>query len=136
MQPISNAWETACACVSLPPGGQGVHVKQTRVAVHSLRYVRSGMQRSGSSMGDSMSQSLSGVMPSWKRFLSPHWVKMSTQSDLRGQAKTCKVKFISQSMNQSVNQLICMKPEITAKGASIKSIIKESINKESQHIVF
>lgn len=33
-------------------------------------------------MGDSMSQSLSGVTPSWKRFLSPHWVKMSTQSDL------------------------------------------------------
>lgn len=77
-----HIWEAACDCAALPSAGQRMHVKHTCVAVYTLRYLRSGMQRSGSSMGDSISQSLSGVMPSWKRFLSPHWVKMSTQSDL------------------------------------------------------
>lgn len=48
----------------------------------SLRYLCRGMQRSGSSVGDSRSQMLSGVCPSWNLEWSPHWVRMSTQSDL------------------------------------------------------
>lgn len=58
---------------------------QTRgstISAHSLRYLCSGMQRSGSSVGDSRSQMRSGVCPSWKRFRSPHWLRISTQSDL------------------------------------------------------
>lgn len=50
---------------------------------YSPRYLWRGTQRSGSSRGDRSSQILSGVCPSWKRLLSPHWVRMSTQSDLR-----------------------------------------------------
>lgn len=94
--PYIYIWEAPCDCAALPSAGQGMYFKQTCVAVHSLRYLRSGMQRSGSSIGDSISQSLSGVMPSWNRFLSPHWVKMSTQSDLGTRHRSEINQLISQ----------------------------------------
>lgn len=47
-----------------------------------LRYVSKGMQFSRSSVGDRSSQILSAVWSSGNLFWSPHFLRISTQSDL------------------------------------------------------
>lgn len=74
--------------------------------VNLLRYVSKGIQFSRSSVGDRSSQILSAVWSSGNLFWSPHFLRISTQSDLEKENRhKCRVQRTSSHCLVNINSV-------------------------------